>query len=244
MAGLRTLYAQTPDVILINALHFASEDYGFARVLAEEPRHEGVGVVVLVSGALEEIRSRAVQQFGATILELPANGDELAEAITKARGIRTRTSTPRPVAWGRVEDKPAEKTAQEESPPTVHRVSWQAFDSDAEETNENVRPVNWAVDGAGSEAPKPQAARPKAEEPHHEGRRNSRKRRMKNPNAFHGRMLVNFGPHSRHPEMDFARWPMSLPRRRRSRIKSRRMRATSRLNLLRSVDFRVSTQRM
>jgi hypothetical protein len=166
MSGLHSLYTQPPDVILINALHFASEDYGFARALSEEPRHEGVGMVVLVSGAVGEIRSRAIEQFGATILELPANADELSEAISKAQGIRAWTSTPRPVIWGRADEKSRDATQQEETPTTVHRVSWQAFGpEETESEHENIRPVNWAVDGSGTEAPNPGGARPRRKTP-------------------------------------------------------------------------------
>jgi len=152
-SAFRTLSTQSPDVILINALHFASEDYGFARVLSEEPGHELIGVVVLVSGAVDEIRSRAVERFGATILELPVNAEELSEVISKVQGIRVRTSAPRPVTWGRADEKSENATQRGETPVTVHRVSRKAFcPEETEAETETIRPVNWAIDGSGNEA--------------------------------------------------------------------------------------------
>ena len=138
-------------MILINALLFASEDYGFARVLSEEPRHAEVGVVVLVSGSLDEIRSRAAEQFGVTVLEPPTSAGELSEAIGKATGIRVRTSAPRPVSWGRSKEEPSK--AKTEAQPTVPRVSWQAFNSETEPDTGDVRPVNWSVDGGSGDRP-------------------------------------------------------------------------------------------
>lgn len=146
VAGLRQIYTQAPDVVLVNALLYGSEDFGFPRAMTEGEMNDGIGIVVLVSGRLDEIRERAVKQFRATIVEMPTSADELKEAMETAQRQRTRSSTPRTVTWQSA-DQPSTAEPDPEVPPTVHRVSWQAFDTAAEA--DQVRPVNWSVDGAG-----------------------------------------------------------------------------------------------
>jgi hypothetical protein len=146
VSGLRQIYTQAPDVVLVNALLYGSENFGFPRAMTEGEMNDGIGIVVLVSGQLDEIRERAVKQFQATIVEMPTSAGELKEAMETAQRLGTRSSTPRPVTWQSV-DKPSVSEPDSEVPPTVHRVSWQAFDTAAE--SDEIRPVNWAVDGAG-----------------------------------------------------------------------------------------------
>ena len=149
VSGLRQIYTQAPDVVLVNALLYGSEDFGFPRAMTEGEMNDGIGIVVLVSGRLDEIRERAVKQFQATIVEMPTSADELNEAMETAQRQGTRSSTPRPVTWESAEAAtPTEPDS--EVPPTVHRVSWQDFDTAAEA--DQVRSVNWAVDGAGAAA--------------------------------------------------------------------------------------------
>lgn len=165
VSGLRRIYSRPPHAVLINALLFASEDYGFARALAEDAGHASIRVIVLVSGKLEEIRARAVEQFGASVLELPASADEVNESIDRAKGLKNRSQAPRAVQWGAAEPAPAEATSDE--PPSVQRVAWQSFEA-AEKTDagKTVRPVDWSVDGGDPAAgPPPPASRKPSRKP-------------------------------------------------------------------------------
>ena len=164
VSGLRRIYARPPEVILINALLFASEDYGFARALSEEPAHASIRVVVLISGRLEEIRARAAGQYGATILELPASAGELSKAIETASRLRSQSANPQTVTWGSVEPvRTQDRAAEEKEKPSVQPVSWQPLDQSKETDTNGVRQVNWAIDGGegqnvkgrGSRKPKP-----------------------------------------------------------------------------------------
>jgi len=155
VAGLRYIYADPPDVILINALLFANEDYGFPRALAEDTSRAGSRVVVLFSGRLDEIRERSVEKYGATILELPTSAGELNEAIYKAGRLKTRTSEPQAVNWAQAAE-PAERKPEADEQPTVQRVAWQPIEKPVKD---GVRAVDWAVDGGGTT--KPQSSSPK-----------------------------------------------------------------------------------
>ena len=152
VSALRHIYRNPPDVVLVNALLFASEGYGFPRAMAEDPTIAASSrVVVLISGRLDEIRERAVARFGASILELPASADELNEAIEKARSLRSPSGTPRAVAWERVDsDEQAQPEEKREAQPLVQRVSWQPLSSGKTDDGRNIRAVNWATDGGES----------------------------------------------------------------------------------------------
>ncbi len=172
VAGLRCIYADMPDVILINALLFASEDYAFPRALAEDSSRAGSRFVVLFSGRQDEIRERSVEKYGAIILELPTSAGELNEAIDKAGRLKTRTTDPEAVNWAQTAE-PAEPKPEADDQPTVQRVVWQPIEKPAKF---GVRAVDWAVDGgrpakSQSSSPKPRtrkarhtAPRPKIEE--------------------------------------------------------------------------------
>ena len=160
VSGLRRIYANPPGVILINALLFASEDYGFVRALSEEPSFSTIRVVVLISGRLEEIRIRATEQFGAAILELPTSAGELNEAIEKAPGLRSRNPNPQAVTWDVVDSgSRGEPLSEKNQQPIVQRVSWQPFDPKPENDEGGVRPVNWATDGGKNIHPRKQSPR-------------------------------------------------------------------------------------
>ena len=146
VSGLRQIFTQPPDVVLVNALLYAIEDFEFPRAMTEGEMNDDIGIVVLVSGRLDEICERAVKQFQATIVEMPTSTGELREAMETAQRLGTGSLFPRPVTWQSV-DKPSAAEPNSEVPPTVHRVSWQAFDTTAE--TDQVRPVNWVVQGAG-----------------------------------------------------------------------------------------------
>jgi hypothetical protein len=165
VSGLRRVYANPPDVILINALLFASEEYGFPRALAEEDAHAGIRVIVLVSGSLDEIRERSVAQYGAVVLELPTSAGEISEAIEKAPALRRKSAEPQAVSWATA--SPTKKKAAPEDQPVVQRVAWQPLKEEPK-TDEGVRTVNWSVDGGkGQKAPtrKVKPARPTAPPP-------------------------------------------------------------------------------
>ena len=167
VSGLRRIYARPPEVILINALLFASEDYGFARALSEEPAHSSMRVVVLISGRLEEIRARATGQYGATILELPASAGELSEAIETASRLRSQNANPQTVTWGTVDPvRTPDRAVEEKENPTVQPVSWQPLDQSQETDANGVRQVNWAIDGGeGRNTKRSGSRRPKTGRP-------------------------------------------------------------------------------
>lgn len=158
VSGLRRIYGNPPDVILINALLFSSEDYGFPRALSEQAMHRSIRVIVLVSGRLDEIRERSVEQYGASILELPASADELNDAIEKASTLRNKSKEPQAVSWASVEPQ----APRDQPDQTVHPVAWESLAKEASQTEE-VRPVNWAVDGGSKPSRKaPPPPRPQA----------------------------------------------------------------------------------
>ena len=155
--GLRLIYTRAPDVILINTLLFATEDFGFARALAEDEAHASIKVIVLISGRLDEIRARSVEQFGASILELPASASEMTETISKASGLRRQTSAPQPVSWAQTE-LPAKKTPPPREP-EAKLVTWAPLSADESEGETSIRAVNWAVDGVDGRGSRPKPSR-------------------------------------------------------------------------------------
>jgi hypothetical protein len=86
----------------------------------------------------------------------------LNDAMEKAQRQASSSSTPQPVTWKSVDQSPT-KDSEHAAPPTVHPVSWQAFETPSD--GEQVRPVNWAVDGAGTAEPATDRQQPTSSAP-------------------------------------------------------------------------------
>ncbi len=134
--ALRRIHSRPPDLILINVLLYCSEDFGFARALAESREHGAIPVATHLSGNVGDLTRRRIEARGARLLELPISADEIEEELhrpVKVSGVET-------VSWAQA----APATSAQEHPKKAP-VSETSGDA------QTVRSVNWAVDGGSAE---------------------------------------------------------------------------------------------
>ncbi|MDA0747733.1 MAG: hypothetical protein O2954_14525 [bacterium] len=140
--GARACMAESPDIIMVNALLYMGHNFAFSRVLKRYGKTRVIPVLVHSTGELEALTRRRIEFHGAIgFVELPVSAGEVIQEIQEALGrtpSRSASKVAKPVSW-----------------PTVPKAEGKNESSEA-------RPVDWAAVGRKHTERKLNPGRPKA----------------------------------------------------------------------------------